>query len=155
MVLLRVRTATCRPSAGSDELVQLLVVRLTVWHLDAERERRFGRDGELGDVEVDDAGRWTANGDLAGECPLDTVVGPPGGELLAFDPQRFDELREARVHGVLGGGSAELIEEVAARLFPIEGVRQTAATPERDRAAADILGRVLAPAAASRELEPG
>ena len=28
--------------------------------LDAEGDRRFGRDGELGDVEVDDAGRRTA-----------------------------------------------------------------------------------------------
>jgi len=108
----------CQLSAGSDELLQLLVVRLTVWHLDAQRERRFGRDGELGDVEVDDAGWWTANGDLAGECPLDTVVGPPGGELFALDPQRFDELGEARVYGVLGGGGAELIEEVTATLLP-------------------------------------
>ena len=73
--------------------MQLLVVRFTVWHLDAERECRFGRDGELGDVEVDDAGWWTANGDLAGECL--SVPKTPSAQLKRLSgTRRSDRLTD-------------------------------------------------------------
>jgi len=75
----------------------------------------WGCDGELGDVEADDPDWRSADGDLAGDGFLDSVVGPSGGESLAFVRQCLDEFCESLVCGMLGCGGAELAEDAATR----------------------------------------
>lgn len=104
----------------SRDLAKLSLVGVAAGDLNAERERWLGGDGELGDVEANDPDWWSADGDLAGEGFLDAVVGPSGGESVAFVRQCVDELGEAGVGGVLGCGGAELAEESAATFLPAD-----------------------------------